>query len=143
MLNKSTLIGRTGSDPELRYTADGTPVAQFNLATTKSWKGKDGQKQEKTTWHKIIAWRKLAEIIGQYVKKGSLLYVEGELEVREYEDKQGVKRKTHEIIINDMKMLGGGKNEGTGSGSTSSRPAPSSQHDDDFPAETEDDDFPL
>lgn len=142
MLNKCTFIGRVGADPEIRYTADGTPVAQFNLATTKSWKGRDGQKQEKTTWHKIIAWRKLAEIIGQYVKKGSLLYVEGELEIREYEDKQGVKRKTHEIIINDMKMLGGGKNEGTGS-SASSRPAPSSQHDDDFPAETEDDDFPL
>jgi single-strand DNA-binding protein len=142
MLNKWIGIGRAGNDATIRYTQDGTPVAQFNLATTKSWKGRDGQKQEKTTWHKIIAWRKLAEITGQYVKKGSLLYVEGELEVREYEDKQGVKRKTHEIIINDMKMLGGGKNEGTGS-SVSSRPAPSSQHDDDFPAETEDDDFPL
>ena len=133
MLNRITLIGRVGADPEIRYTQDGTPVAQFNLATTKSWK-KGGEKQEKTTWHKIIAWRKLAEIIGQYVKKGSLLYVEGELEIREYEDKQGVKRKTHEIIINDMKMLGG-KNEG------SSRPASSQQsQDEDFPAE---DDIPM
>ena len=138
MLNKITLIGRAGSDPELRYTADGTPVAQFNLATTKSWKTKGGEKQEKTTWHKIIAWRKLAEIIGQYIKKGSLVYVEGELDVREYEDKQGVKRKTHEIVINDMKMLGG-KSEG--GSSSASRPATQQAQDDDFVPE--DDDIPM
>ena len=136
MLNKIQLIGRVGADPELRFTTDGTAVAQFNLATTKSWK-KNGEKQEKTTWHKIIAWRKLAEIIGQYVKKGSLLYVEGELEIREFEDKQGVKRKTHEVIINDMKMLGG---KGEGGSSSSSRPAPQRSQDDDFP---EEDDIPM
>ena len=134
MLNKIQLIGRVGADPELRFTTDGTAVAQFNLATTKSWR-KNGEKQEKTTWHKIIAWRKLAEIIGQYVKKGSLLYVEGELEIREFEDKQGVKRKTHEVIINDMKMLGG-KGEG------GSKPASSQNHapaqDDTFVPEEED-----
>ena len=138
MLNKIQLIGRVGADPELRFTTDGTAVAQFNLATTKSWK-KNGEKQEKTTWHKIIAWRKLAEIIGQYVKKGSLLYVEGELEIREFEDKQGVKRKTHEVIINDMKMLGG-KGEG------GSKPASSQNHapaqDDTFVPE-DDTDVPL
>jgi single-strand DNA-binding protein len=138
MLNKIQLIGRVGADPELRFTTDGTAVAQFNLATTKSWK-KNGEKQEKTTWHKIIAWRKLAEIIGQYVKKGSLLYVEGELEIREFEDKQGVKRKTHEVIINDMKMLGG-KGEG------GSKPASSQNHapaqDDTFVPE-DDSDVPL
>lgn len=140
MLNKIQLIGRVGADPELRYTTDGTPVSQFNLATTKTWK-KNGQKQEKTTWHKIIAWRKLAEIIGEYIKKGSLVYVEGELDVREFEDKQGVKRKTHEIIINDMKMLGG-KSEG-GSSRPASSQKPSSQDDDDFPHEIDEDDIPM
>lgn len=140
MLNKIQLIGRVGADPELRYTTDGTPVSQFNLATTKTWK-KNGQKQEKTTWHKIIAWRKLAEIIGEYIKKGSLVYVEGELDVREFEDKQGVKRKTHEIIINDMKMLGG-KSEG-GSSRPASSQKPSSQDDDDFPHEPDEEDVPL
>lgn len=138
MLNKIQLIGRVGADPELRFTTDGTAVAQFNLATTKSWK-KDGEKQEKTTWHKVIAWRKLAEIIGQYVKKGSLLYVEGELEIREFEDKQGVKRKTHEIIINDMKMLGGKREGGS---SSSSRPAPQRSQDDDTFV-PEEDDIPM
>lgn len=137
MLNKIQLIGRVGADPEVRFTTDGTPVAQFNLATTKSWR-KNGEKQDKTTWHKIIAWRKLAEIIGQYVRKGSLLYVEGELEIREFEDKQGVKRKTHEIIINDMKMLGG-KSEG--GSSSSSRPTSRSQDDDTFVPE--EDDIPM
>lgn len=139
MLNKIQLIGRVGADPEIRFTTDGTAVAQFNLATTKSWK-KNGEKQEKTTWHKIIAWRKLAEIIGQYVKKGSLLYVEGELEIREFEDKQGVKRKTHEVIINDMKMLGG-KSEG--GSSSSSRPSSSQRSQDDDTFVPEEDDIPM
>jgi len=139
LLNKIQLIGRVGADPEIRFTTDGTAVAQFNLATTKSWK-KNGEKQEKTTWHKIIAWRKLAEIIGQYVKKGSLLYVEGELEIREFEDKQGVKRKTHEVIINDMKMLGG-KSEG--GSSSSSRPSSSQRSQDDDTFVPEEDDIPM
>lgn len=118
MLNKVTLIGYVGSDPELRYTTDGTPVSQFNLATSKSWKDKNGTKHDSTSWHKIVAWRKLAEIIGEYIRKGSLLYVEGELVIREYEDRDGNKRKTHEIVINDMKMLGGKDKNGSSSGSS-------------------------
>jgi single-strand DNA-binding protein len=142
MVNKCIFVGRVGRDPESRVTADGTAVASFSLAVSESWKDKSGTKQEKTEWINCTAWRRLAEIIGQYLKKGSLVYVEGKMQSREYDGKDGVKRKVTEIVINDMKMLGGGKNEGTGS-SASSRPAPSSQHDDDFPAETEDDDFPL
>jgi single-strand DNA-binding protein len=147
MLNKIQLIGRVGKDPELRYTADGTPVAQLNLATSESFKGKDGQKNETTTWHKLIFWRKLAEIVNQYVKKGALLYVDGKLVIREYEAKDGNKVKTHEIVVNDMKMLGGGKGEGGASGQHQAgyqgKPAGAGQssQDPDFP--TEEEDIPL
>jgi len=140
MLNKIQLIGRVGADPELRFTTDGTAVAQFNLATTKSWK-KNGEKQEKTTWHKIIAWRKLAEIIGQYVHKGSLIYVEGKMQSREYDGKDGTTKKVTEIVLNDMKMLGG-KSEG-GSSSSSSRPSSSQRSQDDDTFVPEEDDIPM
>jgi single-strand DNA-binding protein len=114
MINKAILIGRLGKDPEVRYTSDGTMVVNFNLATDEQWKDKDGEKQQKTEWHRIVAWGKLAEICGNYLVKGKLVYVEGKITYRSWEDKEGVKRYSTEIVINDMKMLDrstGGKQE--------------------------------
>lgn len=102
-LNKVILIGRVGKDPEIRYTADGKSVASFSLATSEKRKDKDN---EKTEWHNIIAWARLAEIVGEYVKKGSLLYCEGRIESHEYTGKDGNKKKQYNIIINAMQMLG-------------------------------------
>lgn len=104
-VNKVILIGRLGADPELRSTGDGTSVASFRMATSESWKDKNGNKQEKTEWHSIVAWRKLGEIAGEYLKKGSLVYIEGRIRSREYEGKDGTKRKVFEIEATDMKML--------------------------------------
>ncbi len=110
-VNKVILIGRLGADPEMRYTADGTPVATFRVATTETWKNKDGTKAEQTEWHRIVAWRKLGEIAGEYLKKGKLVYVEGRIQSREFEGRDGNKRKTFEIVASAMKMLGGGSPE--------------------------------
>ncbi len=107
-LNKVILIGRLGADPELRYTTDGTSVATFNMATTETWKDKNGNKQEKTEWHRVVAWRKLGEIAGEYLKKGRLVYIEGRIRSREYDAKDGTKRKVFEIEATDMKMLPSG-----------------------------------
>jgi single-strand DNA-binding protein len=107
-VNKVILIGRLGADPELRYTTDGTSVATFNMATTETWKDKNGNKQEKTEWHRIVAWRKLGEIAGEYLKKGRLVYIEGRIRSREYDAKDGTKRKIFEIEATEMKMLPSG-----------------------------------
>jgi len=139
MVNRCIFIGRVGRDPELRYTVDGTPVASFSLAVSESWKGKDGNKQERTEWVNCTAWRKLAEIIGQYVHKGSLVYVEGKMQSREYDGKDGTTKKVTEIVLNDMKMLGG---KGEGGSSSSSRPAPQRSQDDDTFV-PEEDDIPM
>lgn len=120
MLNKVILIGRCGNDPEIRYTTSGDPVASFSLATSETWKNKQGNKQEKTVWHNIVIWRKLAEIVGEYVKKGSLLYLEGKIESREYEDREGTKRRQHSIVVDTMKMLGGGKDSSSHSSNKNS-----------------------
>jgi single-strand DNA-binding protein len=105
-INKVILIGNLGSDPELRYTASGTAVAKFNIATTETYTDKDGNRQEQTEWHRIVAWRKLAEICGQYLSKGKQVYIEGRLRTTSYE-KDGVKRYTTEIEAREMLMLGG------------------------------------
>ena len=107
MLNKVTLIGRLGRDPETRYLPNGDAVCNFSIATFESWKDQSGQKQERTEWHNIVLYRKLAEIAGQYLKKGNLIYLEGKIQSRKYTDKQGVERTAYEIIGNEMKMLGG------------------------------------
>lgn len=104
-VNKVILLGRLGADPELRYTADGTPVASFRIATSETWKDKNGNKQDKTEWHSIVAWRRLGEIAGEYLKKGRLVYIEGRIRSREYEGKDGIKRKVVEIEATDMKMI--------------------------------------
>ncbi|HOE32286.1 MAG TPA: single-stranded DNA-binding protein [Smithella sp.] len=107
MVNKVILIGRLGKDPEVRYTPDGTMVTNFNLATDEQRKdkNKNGEKIQKTEWHKIVTWGKLAEICGNYLVKGKLVYVEGRIQTRSWEDKEGVKRYTTEIIASDMRML--------------------------------------
>ncbi|MBW1690573.1 MAG: single-stranded DNA-binding protein [Deltaproteobacteria bacterium] len=104
-LNKVMLIGYLGADPELRYTPSGSPVANFRIATTEQWTDREGEKQEKTEWHRIVAWRKLAETCGEYLHKGSLVYVEGRLETRNWEDRDGNKRWTTEILAWRVQML--------------------------------------
>jgi single-strand DNA-binding protein len=115
MINKVILIGNLGADPELRYTQSGTPVASFNMATTRRWKGKDGQQQEETEWHRIVAWTRLAEICGEYLNKGSRVYIEGRLQTRKWQDQNGNDRYTTEIVAQEMKMLSP-RGEGSGGG---------------------------
>jgi single-strand DNA-binding protein len=105
MVNKAILIGRLGKDPEVRYTPDGTMITNFNLATDEQWKDKTGEKVQKTEWHRIVAFGKLAEICGNYLVKGKLIFVEGRIQTRSWEDKDGVKRYTTEIIASNMQML--------------------------------------
>ena len=105
-VNKVILIGLIGKDPETRYMSNGEAVTNITLATTDTWKGKSGEKQEKTEWHRVTFYRKLAEIAGQYLKKGKPVYIEGRLETRKWTDKQGIERYTTDIIATDMKMLG-------------------------------------
>lgn len=105
-VNKVILIGNLGKDPETRYLSNGDAVTNITLATTDTWKGKDGEKNEKTEWHRVTFYRKLAEIVGEFLKKGSPVYIEGRLETRKWTDKDGVERYTTEIIANEMKMLG-------------------------------------
>lgn len=105
-LNKVTLIGNLGKDPEVSYLGSGVPVAKFSVATSERWKDTDGNLQEKTEWHNIVAWRKLAEICGQYLKKGSKVYLEGKLQTRSWDDKNtGVKKYMTEIVADDLIML--------------------------------------
>ena len=104
-LNKVMLIGNLGADPEIRYTPSGAAVANFNMATKAQWTTKEGEKQDKTEWHRIVAWRRLGEICGEYLHKGSLVYIEGRLQTRSWEDRDGNKRYTTEIVAQGMQML--------------------------------------
>ena len=115
MVNKVILIGRLGRDPELRYTQGGQPVANFTLATNERWRGKDGNSQERTEWHRIVVWAKTAENCAQYLQKGRQVYVEGRLQTREWEDKEGNKRQTTEVVALTVQFLGG-RGEGAGEG---------------------------
>lgn len=138
-LNKVQLIGNLGKDPELSYTPSGVAVAKFSIATGERWKDQEGNMQERTDWHNIVAWRKLAEICGQYLKKGSKVYLEGKLQTRSWDDKNtGVKRYATEVVADDLIMLdskgsggGGGGGSATG-GEFASAPeeAPSPEKDD-------------
>ena len=106
-VNKVILIGRLGKDPEIRYFQDGTAVANFSIATSEEWKDKEsGEKREKTEWHRIVAFRRLGEICGEYLSKGRQVYISGRLQTREWEDKDGNRRWTTEIVANEMQMLG-------------------------------------
>jgi len=135
-LNKVMLIGRLGQEPELKYTQAGVAVAKFSIATTMTWKDQDGNQQERTEWHNIVAWRRLAEICAEYLKKGKKVYLEGSLNTSSWEDENKKKHYRTEIVLNDMIMLDGkvpGSNSGTGSevAETSST------------AESKDDDLPF
>ena len=115
-VNKVILIGRLGKDPELKYTASGTPFCRFSMATDDVWNDKNsGERQEKTEWHNIVAWDRLAEICNQYLTKGQLVYIEGALQTREWDDQDGNKRRITEIRARDMVMLGS-KGEGAQGG---------------------------
>lgn len=114
-VNKVILIGNVGRDPELRYTAGGTAVAKFSLATSEAW-GKGESRKERTEWHRIVCWGKQAEFCGEYVKKGSKLYVEGRIQTRDWEDKEGQKRYTTEIVANTLQFVGSKRDEGRGGG---------------------------
>jgi len=105
-LNKVLLIGRLGKDPDIRYTPDGSPVASFSLATSENWTDKSGTRQERTEWHNIVAWNKLADICKQLLAKGRQVYIEGRIQTREYTDREGAKRRITEIIASQMVMLG-------------------------------------
>lgn len=105
-VNKVILIGNLGKDPEMRHMQNGDAVTNITLATTDTWKDKNGEKQEKTEWHRVTFYRKLAEIAVEYLKKGSPVYIEGRLETRKWTDKEGIERYSTDIIANDMKMLG-------------------------------------
>jgi single-strand DNA-binding protein len=118
-VNKVILIGNLGRDPELRFTRDGQGVANFTLATNERWRDKEGQNQERTEWHRIVVWGKQAENCAQYLQKGRSCYVEGRLQTREWEDKEGNKRQTTEVVAQNVTFLGG-RGEGAGSGRSSS-----------------------
>ncbi|MEW6060929.1 MAG: single-stranded DNA-binding protein [Bacteroidota bacterium] len=133
-LNKVMLIGNLGKDPELKYTPSGVAVATFSVATSEQWKDQDGNTQERTEWHNIVAWRKLAEIVGEYLKKGKKVYVEGKLQTRNYE-KDGVKRYITEIVADQIIMLDGAgqRNGGTTPSEESFPSAGEAPKEDDLP----------
>jgi len=108
-VNKAILVGRLGKDPETRFTQSGQSVSNFSVATDNTYKDKNGEKQKKTEWHKIVAWGKLSEIVGKYLKKGALVYLEGRIETREWQDKEGQKRYSTEIVADTLRMFGGGE----------------------------------
>jgi len=105
-VNKVILVGRLGADPEIKYTPSGRAFANFNVATNAVWKDQDGNQKDRTDWHRVVAWGKLAEIIGEYLKKGSSVYLEGRLQTRSWDDQNGLKRYITEVVANDMEMLG-------------------------------------
>ena len=122
MINKVIIVGRLGRDPELRYTGSGTAVSSFSVATDDSWTDKSGDRQTRTEWHNVVAWSRLAEICGQYLNKGKLVYIEGRLQTREWEDRDGNRRWTTEIVASEMKMLSGPRDQDS---DRMSGPAPS------------------
>ena len=138
-LNKVQLIGNLGKDPELSYTPSGVAVAKFSVATGERWKDQEGNMQERTDWHNIVAWRKLAEICGQYLKKGSKVYIEGKLQTRSWDDKTtGMKRYATDVVADDLIMLdskgsgggGGGMSSGGDGGGAPMEEAPAPEKDD-------------
>jgi single-strand DNA-binding protein len=135
-VNKVILVGNLGRDPEIRYIKDGTPVANLRLATSESWNDPQGQRQERTEWHRIVAWGKLAEIAKEYMTKGRQIYVEGRLQTRSWDDREGNKRYTTEVRADQIVMLG---TRGDSGGSKDVPAAPEPQQ----PFEATDDDVPF
>ncbi len=125
-VNKVILIGRLGQDPEIKQTAQGDSVANFSLATSETWKDKGGEKQERTEWHRCVAWRQLADIIGKYCHKGDQLYIEGKLQTRKWQDQGGQDRYSTEVVVSQMQMLCG-KGDGQGRSAPAQQSAPASK----------------
>ncbi len=121
-VNKVILVGRLGRDPETRFTSGGQAVANFSLATDESYKDRNGERQKRTEWHKIVVWGKQAEIAQQYLKKGSLVFIEGRIQSRDWQDKEGQKRTSFEIVATNFRMLGG-RSEGMAAGAGATAPA--------------------
>lgn len=149
-INKVILVGNLGNDPEVRYANNGSAIANISVATTDSWKDKNtGEQQERTEWHRVVMFNRLGEIAGEYLKKGSQVYIEGRLQTRKWQDQSGQDRYTTEIVASDMQMLGGrggggmeaGSGHGGGTGGRapsapapqSPSPAPANDFDDDIP----------
>jgi single-strand DNA-binding protein len=132
-LNKVQLIGYLGRDAELRYTAGGTPVATLNLATTETWRDKGGQRQEKTEWHRIVVWGKIAESLSEYLTKGKQIYLEGSLQTRKWDDKDGNTRYTTEIKSQRIVLLGGGGGGGGNNRQEPEEPTGENINEDDIP----------
>jgi len=154
-VNKAILVGNLGRDPEVRYSPSGAAVANVSIATTDTWKDKNtGEQQERTEWHRVVFFGRLAEIVGEYLKKGSQVYIEGRMQTRKWQDKEGNDRFTTEVVANDMQMLGGrgggsggghaedynqdkgyasSSGSGGGGGGSSSSSGPSDDFDDDIP----------
>ena len=125
-MNKARVIGNLGNDPEIRYTQSKIPVATFSVATTERWKDTEGNRQESTQWHRVVAWRKLADVCGDHLHKGDKVFIDGKLQTRKWEDQNGNSRYTTEIVARELEMLGG-RQEGTGSapeGKTNEPPMP-------------------
>lgn len=146
-INKVILVGNLGRDPEVRYSANGAAIANVSIATSESWKDKNtGEQVEKTEWHRVVMFRRLAEIAGEYLKKGSKVYIEGKLQTRKWQGQDGQDRYTTEIVANEMQMLDsrgggsasfdnnyGGSSQGSSSGGGQPEPVPMGDFDDDIP----------
>lgn len=125
-VNKVILVGRLGQDPEIKHTQTGDSVANFSLATSETWKDKSGEKQERTEWHRCVAWRQLADIIDKYCHKGDQLYIEGKLQTRKWQDQSGQDRYSTEVVVSQMQMLGG-KGDGQARSAQGQQSAPASK----------------
>jgi single-strand DNA-binding protein len=142
-VNKVILVGNLGRDAELRYTPGGAPVATLNLATTEMWNDKAGQRQEKTEWHRIVLWGKTAESLNEYLTKGKQIYVEGRLQTRQWDDKDGNKRYTTEIRGDRVVLLGGGGGGGGARQQPRGASVPAEEHMGEPVSELTDDDIPF
>jgi single-strand DNA-binding protein len=127
-VNKVILVGRLGQNPEVRYTPSGAAVANFSIATSENWVAKGGQKQERTEWHRIVVWGKLAELCNQYLSKGRQVYIEGRLQTREWQDKAGQTKYTTEVQAQTVQFLGSGPNAGAGQNASVGNSAGASGH---------------
>ena len=126
-VNKVILVGNLGNDPEVKYMPNGDAVANLSIATSESWKDQQGQIQERTEWHRLVAYRRTAEIIGEYLRQGSQIYIEGRLQTRKWQDQNGNARYTTEVVITEMQMLGGRNNNGSQQGGAPQQQAPQQQ----------------
>jgi single-strand DNA-binding protein len=142
-VNKAILVGHLGADPEMRHTQSGTAVTSFRLATTERFKDRNGERQERTEWHRVVAWAKLAEICNSYLRKGKQVYVEGRIQTRQWEDKTGNTRYTTEIVANEMVMLGRAGDTGNDAPSQEISADPVAQPSGSEGGKTDDDDLPF